>query len=65
MRVMTRAGQYINLSDGLIVHQEKVVTNTDTYYVIHLNDGRKLAVTTPAPKVKLITVDIRESRRDE
>jgi hypothetical protein len=65
MRVMTKAGQYINLSDSLVVHQEKMVTKTETYYVVHLSDGRKLSITTPVPRIKSVTVDVRNAKLDD
>ena len=59
MRVKTRAGQYTVIQHGSVVKQEKFTSKTETYYVVHLRDGRMLSVSTPVPGVK---VDNHKSR---
>ena len=40
MRVKTRAGHFITLKDDKIIKQEMRVGKHETYYVLHLDDGR-------------------------
>lgn len=58
MRIKTRAGQYVSVKHGSVVSQEKHTTKMETYYVVHLNDGRTLSISMPIPGVKVRSSDL-------